>query len=349
MNRRTGCIRRYVPDGIDEGEIEMEKPMRYAYEVYKQKSFSRAAESLYISQPALSAIIRKLEESLDTPLFDRSTKPVSLTPAGEYYIHCAEQIMAVETGMEQYFDDMFALKKGRIRIGASTFFCSNILPELLGEFKRKYPSISIGIEEDNSTPRLKEKLLGKEIDFAISSNSYPEEDYESVPLYEEHIILAVPKTDPVNRDLLRYRYTYDEMLGILTNGKMAEPSFRKAPVESFAEIPLITIDKISDLYPRILNMFRASGLTPQIVMHLQQMSSCYYMAANGFGGAFLRSATLLTVRDTGNLYFYFPDSPFAVRTSRLYYKRGVYVSKAMHAFMNWIPIRSGGGKGNALF
>ena len=111
----------------------MEKPMRYAYEIYRQKSFSKAAESLYISQPALSAIIRKLEETLETPIFDRSTKPVSLTPAGEYYIHCTEQIMSIEAGMEQYFDDIQTLKKGRIRIGASTFFCSNILPHLLGD------------------------------------------------------------------------------------------------------------------------------------------------------------------------------------------------------------------------
>ena len=78
----------------------MERPMQYAYEIYKQKSFSKSAEKLYISQPALSAIIRKLEDSLGVPIFDRSTKPVSLTPAGEYYIHCAEVIMAMETGMQ---------------------------------------------------------------------------------------------------------------------------------------------------------------------------------------------------------------------------------------------------------
>ena len=61
---------------------------------------------LYISQPALSAIILKLEDSLGTQIFDRSTKPISLTEAGEYYISCIEQIMNIEKGMNQYFEDI---------------------------------------------------------------------------------------------------------------------------------------------------------------------------------------------------------------------------------------------------
>lgn len=314
----------------------MERPMRYAYEVYRRKSFSRAAEALYVSQPALSAIIKKLEDSLETPLFDRSTKPVSLTPAGQYYISCAEQIMAVEKGMEQYFEDVLALKKGSIRIGASSFFCSSLLPELLRSFHEKYPGITVSVEENSSTPELKEHLTSKEIDFALSSNTYPRDDFEEVPLRQEYIILCVPRENPVNEKLSACRYTYAEILEMLEKGNCHEEITNKTPVEMFAGEKFITIDKISDLYPRIVNMFRVRHLVPEFVMHLQQMSSCYYMAANGFGSAFLRSDTLQTVRDTGNLYFYFLDSPLAVRSSRLYYKKGVYVSHAMQAFIDWI-------------
>lgn len=313
----------------------MERPMQYAYEVYRQKSFSKAAEQLYISQPALSAIIRKLEESLETPLFDRSTKPVSLTPAGEYYIRCAEQIMAVETGMQQYFQDVLELKKGSVRIGASSYFCCNLLPDILRRFRDRYPDLTVDITESNSTPDLKSRLTRKEIDFAMTSNTYPAEEYDCIRLGSESIILAVPADRPVNAGLEDFRYSYDEIHALLEEGEDFLPD-RLAPLRRFGSEPFITIDRISDLYPRILTMFREEGLTPNIVMHLQQMSSCYFMAASGFGCAFLRSSTLQTVRDTGNLCFYCLDSPHSLRTTRLYRKRGGYMSRAMEAFADFV-------------
>lgn len=314
----------------------MERPMQYAYEVYKQKSFSKAAEKLYISQPALSAIIKKLEDSLGVPLFDRSTKPVSLTPAGEYYIHCAEEITAVETGMQQYFDDMLALKKGSVRIGASTYFCSNVLPDVLRGFRDLYPYLSVHLVESNSTPELREKLLSKEIDFALTSNTYPTEDYECLELGFETIILAVPADHPINEELSALRYSYAEIVDLLSLSNREDAVIRRTPLHHFHNESFITIDRISDLYPRILTMFREEGVTPNIVMHLQQMSSCYFMAANGFGCAFLRSSTLQTVKDTGRLYFYCIDSPHASRMTRLYFKRGGYMSRAMNAFMEFV-------------
>ena len=65
----------------------MQQDMRYVYEIYRQKSFSKAAQALFITQPALSIAIGKLEASLGMPLFDRSTRPISLTPAGRIYLY----------------------------------------------------------------------------------------------------------------------------------------------------------------------------------------------------------------------------------------------------------------------
>ena len=313
----------------------MEKAMLYAYEVYRQRSFSRAAEELYVSQPALSTIIRKLEESLDATLFDRSTKPVSLTPEGLHYIACAEEIMAVETGMKQYFEDVRNLRRGTVRIGASTYFCSSILPELLHAFQEAYPYLKPSIVEDNSTPRLQERLLSREIDFALTSNTYPGE-FEACPLADESIILAVPAGSPANAEWKACAHTWQEITDALREGADLAGRFPGVPVSAFAKEKFITIDRISDLYPRILNMFKPYGIVPEIAMHLQQMSSCYYMAANGFGSAFLRAATLLTVRETKTLCFYCIDSPLALRPTRLYSKRGGYVSHAMQAFLDWL-------------
>lgn len=73
--------------------------MRYVYEIYRQKSFSKAAQALFITQPALSIAIGKLEASLGMPLFDRSTRPISLTPAGRIYLQTIEQTRALD-GLE---------------------------------------------------------------------------------------------------------------------------------------------------------------------------------------------------------------------------------------------------------
>lgn len=313
----------------------MERPMRYAYEIYIQKSFSKAAESLYISQPALSAIIRKLEDELNTVLFDRSTKPIRLTDSGKYYIHCAEQIMAIEKSMNHYFEDLSELHEGNISLGTSTYFCSNILPRLLKEFQRQYPNIHFQITESNSTPELKELLRRGDLDFSLTSNTYQEDEFEGFVHDKEAIILAVPHSHKINKLFREYEISYDDIV----NGDIFKKEHPSVPLNAFQEEEFITISKISDLYPRILAMFGEYQIQPKIVMHLQQMSSCYFLAANDFGSTILRASTLQCVKDTGNLCFYAIDSSKATRTSRFYYKKGIYLSKAMRAFQNFIQSR----------
>ena len=74
----------------------MLKDIEYIYAVYKERSFSKAARRLFIAQPSLSAAVKRVEQELGLPLFNRSTSPVSLTEAGEYYIKSAEKIMEIE-------------------------------------------------------------------------------------------------------------------------------------------------------------------------------------------------------------------------------------------------------------
>ena len=71
----------------------------YVYEVYRQRSFTRAAQALYISQPSLSQMIRKAEGRIGTTIFDRSTSPIGLTEAGRAYIRAAEQVLQIESDL----------------------------------------------------------------------------------------------------------------------------------------------------------------------------------------------------------------------------------------------------------
>ena len=78
----------------------MQQDMRYVYEVYKQKSFSKAAQALFITQPALSIAIGKLEDKIGMPIFDRSTRPISLTTAGRVYLRAIERTRALRRPRE---------------------------------------------------------------------------------------------------------------------------------------------------------------------------------------------------------------------------------------------------------
>ena len=80
--------------------------MRYIYKIYKEGSFSKAAKDLYISQPSLSATVKKVEQKIGMPLFERSTNPIQLTECGKQYIKTAEQLMNLEEQFANYVEDL---------------------------------------------------------------------------------------------------------------------------------------------------------------------------------------------------------------------------------------------------
>ena len=119
--------------------------MEYVYEVYKEKSFSRAAANLFISQPSLSANVKRIEKRIGYPIFDRSTKPLQLTECGEKYIQAVERIMDIQKNFSDFVQELAQLKTGSLSIGGSNFFSSWILPPLIAKFSRTYPSIKISL------------------------------------------------------------------------------------------------------------------------------------------------------------------------------------------------------------
>lgn len=310
----------------------MEKVLQYILEVSRTKSISQAAKNLYISQPALSAIIKKQEDEWGVVLFDRSTKPIHLTECGEYCVKCIEQMQSVESEMLQYFDDLTGLSTGCVRIGASTYYCSNVLPSLISDFSLKYPNIQFSVTECNSTPEIKDMLDNGQIDLILTSDTFSKDEYEQLEYDSEAIIIAVPKSHDVNNSLSGFAYSYNEMA--LNNGK--DDLHPALSLSVFKDEEFITIDHNSDIYPRLLDMFHEIDATPKIKGHFQQMFSCYFMAANGFGSTILRASTLQCVKDTSNLYFYRIDSSYSMRTSKLYYRKKAYLPKAASEFIAFI-------------
>lgn len=115
----------------------------YIYAVYRHRNFSKAAQELHVSQPWLSSAVKKTEQELKLPLFDRTTNPISLTEAGRYHIEQVERISAIEEEMRNRFAQMRAVSGATLHIGSSMFFCTYVLPTLLKDFREQYPQITL--------------------------------------------------------------------------------------------------------------------------------------------------------------------------------------------------------------
>jgi LysR family transcriptional regulator, transcriptional activator of the cysJI operon len=127
-----------------------DRRLQVFHTVARLLSFTKAAETLHMTQPAVTFQIRQLEEYFNTRLFDRTHNKISLTAAGERVYEYADQIIALYSQMDNSVREMIGDISGILIIGASTTIAEYVLPSLLGEFKEKYSSINIRLKVSNS-------------------------------------------------------------------------------------------------------------------------------------------------------------------------------------------------------
>ena len=164
----------------------------YVRTIAEEGSFSRAAQKLYISQPALSAAVKKLEKELHgVPLFDRTVTPVTLTKAGRFYLEKAEVIDRLESEIDLYFSSQAGKRSGTLTIGSASFFCTYVLPGILRGYHEVNPECEIDMLETN-VDQADSRLRKGEIDLLLDVEKMDEESFESMVLGKEYILLAVP-------------------------------------------------------------------------------------------------------------------------------------------------------------
>ncbi len=118
-----------------------DRRLRVFHAVAKHLSFTKAAEALFMTQPAVTFQIRQLEEQFDTRLFDRAQGRIVLTPAGLVAFDYAERILALSGELDARLKAMSGIESGPLLIGASTTIAEFLLPQVLGEFKARYPAV----------------------------------------------------------------------------------------------------------------------------------------------------------------------------------------------------------------
>lgn len=307
----------------------MFKGMEYVYEVYKEQSFSRAAHNLFISQPALSASIKKIETRIGTPIFDRSTNPITLTECGREYVKYMLKIMDLEAEFENYLSDMNDLKTGSISIGGTHLYSSFVLPPIISSFTQKYPKVQINLVEAD-TSLLEQKLSGGSLDLVIDNYAFSQELYTCHPFSTEHLILAVPQNTKANEAAREYRMTYQE----IRQKKHLLPETPVVPLQLFAEEPFLFLRSGNDTRIREEQICRQQDFTPHVILELDQQATAFHLASYGMGCTFASDTLVERIRQSNELYYYKLNPDLAARNVNFYHKKGRYLTRALKEFIH---------------
>ena len=300
----------------------------YVYEVYKERSFSKAARNLFISQPALSVTIKRIENRIGCPIFDRSTNPVGLTECGEKYIEVIKQYMDLQNGFMNYLSNLEELKIGNINVGGSNLFTSCILPPIIALFTRRFPTVEINVVEAN-TPLLDQKLMDGSLDLIVDNFVFDADSHSSVLYRMENLLLAVPAAFAVNSQLTAYQLSREDIV----SGRFLDDSVAPVPFEAFAKEPFILLKAGNDTRDRAMNIFERHGIKPNVLLTLDQQMTSYNVSCSGIGISFITDTLVMNTYQNPNVVFYKLDPEYSRRALCFFYKNGKYVTRAMEEFL----------------
>lgn len=222
--------------------------------------FHRAAEALRISQPAVSARIRGLEDSLRVKLFSREKAHLSLSPAGKALRPHAEQLLRVVALARQAVHELQPTSAGILNISAALSVCTYFLPDVMKDYQEANPKVMVTLRSGNSAQVLKMVLDG-EADIGVArSLNHPE--VETMTLRDDPLILV---------------------------GHPAHPNARRRQVrlEEVESWPLIFFDRGSSDWTLSQGLFRRAGLLPNVVLEVETIEAAKRMVERKLGLSFL--------------------------------------------------------------
>jgi DNA-binding transcriptional LysR family regulator len=168
--------------------------LRILKAIAAEGSFKRAADSLYVSQPAVSLQVQNLERQLDVPLFDRGGRRAQLTEAGHLLLEYGDKILTLCQETCRAIEDLQNLQGGTLIVGASQTTGTYLLPRMIGVFREKYPEVSVQLHV-HSTRRTAWSVANGQVDLAIIGGEVPaelQESLEVIPYAEDELALIIP-------------------------------------------------------------------------------------------------------------------------------------------------------------
>lgn len=252
----------------------------YISAIARNRSISKAAKELFISQPYLSKILYSLEQQYHTQFFDRSSYPIKLTYAGECYLEHSKKIRNMETELSKALEDIVEENAGTIRIGTPANTGAYILPYILPVYRKRFPNVHFELFEKGSDEVLALLLAGK-IDFCILTRpSYPSDiAYEYI--FTEQLYLAAPKTHAI----MRFQQP-DRQISLLE-----DQNIPLLDQQSFILLP----DNLS-MGHLTREFLRTYHVKPEEVFTTANVQTAYRLTAQNMGFSFVSDLSLKNVQ-----------------------------------------------------
>ncbi len=263
-----------------------DRRLRVFYSVARLLSFTKAADSLHMTQPAVTFQVRQLEDYFNTRLFDRTHNKISLTEAGVRVYAYAEKIFHLYDEMENAVRELTGEISGVLILGASTTVAEYMLPALLGDFKAKHPDVNIRLKVSNT-------------DGIVS-------------MVENNIIdLGVVEAPVLNKNLAVEECRTDRLVAITPPGH-ALAKCDTVPVKAILDYPFICREEGSGTREVINEYLKQAGVDPvqlNVIMELGSLEAIKGAVEAGIGVSIVSRATLAKEIKLGSLEVLELDTP----------------------------------------
>ncbi|WP_066740878.1 transcriptional regulator CynR [Cupriavidus sp. D384] len=281
--------------------------VRYFLAVADAGNFTRAAETLHVSQPTLSQQIRQLEDTLGAPLFDRSGRSVRLTDAGQaYYVHARRALQDLEAG-QRAIHDVGELTRGNLRLAMTPTFTPYLVAPLIVAFNAKYPNITLSLRE-MPQERVEPLLADDDIDIGIAFDDIHLPDLEATPLIDEPLAYMVGASHTLarRRTALGATALAGESMAMLT---------REFATRGY-----------------IARYFGGLGIEPRITFEANSVSAVLDAVRSGRHATVLPAAIAAGQPDLRVLKL---ERPLPPRHAALLQRKGAYRTAAARAFVDF--------------
>jgi len=253
--------------------------LKYFVCVAQQLNITKAADSLHISQQALSSQIAKLESELNTKLFTRKPE-LALTLDGQKVYQFATTVLNQQQALLEELDVSDSLTQGSINLGISYTRGQAILPLILPPFLDKYPNVEISVVEE-STTQLESQLKNGNIDLLIGFSPFKLDNVEAKELIKDNLTLIV------SDNLLNKYY-----------GKESKDKLKQyqetSDIKVFKELPFILLKKGERIREAVDEQFKKRKIDPYICLETRNIQTAFALASQGMGATFYPSMYLLS-------------------------------------------------------
>lgn len=307
----------------------MERANRYVYKIYQSKSFSSAAKELYISQPSLSATVKKLEGELGFEIFNRSTTPLSLTREGRIYIEYLEEAMINEKNMHHRVKLLSRISREKLVVTGTNFLSYKIVPKVFGLLHEKHPLVELTVDfgARSSKNELYTKLENGTVDLMINYDC-DERRFSYIPLQNEKLVVAIRRDGITDKRLLDFAIPHSEIV----SGKI-DTSRIISDHSLFEKVEFLRVSKHSSIQKYVHRFIENGSISSCYTHNANSLDAHYNMMLNGLGAIVTTDYLIKNIPENHDVMFFITDYSEGLREAKILYKKGRKLSGIAKEFV----------------